>query len=205
MDSGKKIWISILFFCLSLFLSYCPLWVPYYVNLFQTEKVSILGKLSQYEMPCTAQPVGDSFCSNQYVIPKSSIKNASEDYVLGLGQILVYTKIGCYEDSKFVSLSNTNEERSVNQNYQTLHNYYVVPVSMFKDCVKNIAVQSWAAKHDLRHGYYGGLVTNGPPLPIDRIKKLIEFILIIIPQNLAMVGLAFFVLINHYFGSFGIE
>jgi len=205
MGIGRKTWVPISFFLLSLFLAYSPFWVPYYVNLFQSEKISILGKLSKYEVPCSARPVGDVYCSNQYAIPKSILREGAEDYALGLGQILVYTKIGCFENGQFIPLNRSNEERSVNQNYQTLHSYFVVSLAAFRECASTLAVQAWAARHDIRHGYYGGLITSGSVLSVERIKKLIEFILVAIPQNLAMVGLAFFLLINQYFGVIGIN
>lgn len=205
MKSRKNIFISFSFFALTILLSYSPAWVPHYINLFQSEKITILDKISKYRVDCTVEPIGDSICSDQYVIPRSIFPDNVNDPSVGFGQLLVFVRLGCFKNNQFSPIVELSPDKSVNQNYQSLHKSHVVPFTMFDACENEIAIQTWAGKLDARHGAYAGMLTFGNSLSMERMKKLIEYILSSIPQIGGMVAFVIFLLFSKYFSVVGIN
>ena len=78
--------------------------------------ISILGKLSQYHSECKAEATADLYCSDQYNVPIGLFSKSKERDSLGLGHLIVFVKLGCFDQGVFVPMSAGAVDKTYYQN-----------------------------------------------------------------------------------------
>ena len=162
----------LLSFAIALLICYGSDISPYYLAFFSGGKISVIGSLIPFSVPCLDPPRGEFSCVAAYRIPHHALEGHSSQETLGLGIIIHSIEVSCEgEDKPPVVLAKMNPGGRMKNYYDT---YQTIPLSAL-NCRGDILVKNWFKPSLKRHGYANGPATIGDPSWIERVKSLAEF------------------------------
>ncbi|MBI3556235.1 MAG: hypothetical protein HY074_08225 [Deltaproteobacteria bacterium] len=179
-----------LYLCLFLLagvLAYASEWGPYYLAALFPSEMRVVGPISQFSIPCTDAPRGQSVCRAAYRVPTSVLKGWESRGALGLGVILYTTEAVCVETGKSVPLHSTADASGQGTDYL---NSYQVYYYYDKSCPGDLVIKAWAPPTYRRYGHVGAPMVVGSPDRVRQVKVLIEFFLGGVLQIIVAIFLA---------------